>query len=89
MEDPRKGKDHETGHEWAPTSPDERREDVSSHEVIDWFIPCSPVRPDARTVPPVHVELAIREAHNLCQSVQERLEQSEKSRKPDNQRDCG
>lgn len=59
------------------------------HEVGDRLIPGSPVRTDARAIPPIRVELAVSEFHNFSQGIQGRLENSKEPSQPNDQGDCG
>lgn len=73
----------------APAAAAERREDVPAHELVDGFIPGAPVDAYAGAIPPVCVELAVAEAGDLGQGVQEALEEGEEAGEPDDEGDGG
>ena len=68
-------------------STDQRRIDMPPHEIIDRLVPRPPVSSDARAVPPLAVELAIPEHHDLGQGVEDGLEDGEEACEPDDQGD--
>lgn len=57
------------------------------HEVVNWLVPCSPIRSDTRTIPPFGVKFSITKPHQFRQSVQDRLEDRKESRQPDDEGD--
>jgi len=57
------------------------------HELVDGFVPEPPVLAQAGRVPPVVVEGAVAEPHDLRQCVQRRLEDGKETRKPDDEGD--
>lgn len=71
----------------AVASAHERREDVSLHELIDRLVPEPPVLAQAGRVPPLVVEGAVSEAHDLGERVEGRLEDGEEPGQPDDEGD--
>ena len=55
---------------------------MPSHEVIDRFVPFSPIDTYAGAVPPFRIELSIVEHHDFCKRVQGRVKDGEESSKP-------
>ena len=56
------------------------------HEMINRLVPVAPIRPHARAVPPVSIEFAVSEHHDLSQRIQQRLEDRKETGQPDNER---
>ena len=89
MQEAGENKDHCACEIDAIAASDEWRINVPTHEVIDGFIPCSPISAHAGTVPPVGIELSIAEAHNFRQGVKGGLEDCEEACKPNDEGDSG
>lgn len=89
MQQPREHKHHRAREPAAEAPAHERGVDVPPHEVIHGFVPRAPVVPHARAVPPLGVEFAVAEAHNLREGVQQALEDGEEAGEPDDEGDGG
>lgn len=87
MQHARDEEDHRARRVHVPASPDQRRVEVPPHEVSHREIPGAPVQADAAAVPPVPVELAVVESHELGQGVEVRVEEREEARQPDDEGD--
>ncbi len=85
MQEAREDKHHHTRCVRAPASSNERPVDMSPHEMVHGLIPRAPVHAHGGGVPPLGVELAVAEAHNLRQRVQGGLEDGEEAREPDDE----
>lgn len=59
-----------------------RAVNMATHEVGDWLVPSRPVRPNTANVPPVSVEFAVAKSHDLGQSIECRLKESEEAAEP-------
>ncbi len=81
--------DHDAGEAAAEAAPDERGVDVPAHEVVDGLVPRAPVVAHRGAVPPVGVELAVAEAHELRERVERGLEDGEEAGEPDDEGDGG
>ena len=62
---------------------------MAAHEVVDGLVPGGPVLFEGDAVPPVVVEVAVAEAHDLGHEVEEGLEEREEGGEPDDQADGG
>jgi hypothetical protein len=69
--------------QWAVATSNKRHVDVTLHELVHGPVPSPPVDTHARGVPPVIVELAVGEAGDFGDGVQERLEEGKEDCKPD------
>lgn len=56
---------------------------MSPHEMIDRFVPSAPIIAYRGTVPPFGIELSISESHHLRQGIEDGLEDSKETGKPD------
>ncbi len=83
MENAREDEYNRAPHSRTPPPSNERKVNMPLHEMIDGFIPRAPIDADAGTIPPIGVELAIAEAGDLGQGVQEGLEKREEASQPD------
>lgn len=62
---------------------------MALHELVDGFIPRAPVRADAIGVPPIAVEVAVTEAGDFGEGIEEGLEEREEAGEPDDEGDGG
>lgn len=81
--------DHRACEPAAEPPTDEGRVDVSTHEMVDGFVPCTPVGTHGRAIPPIGVEFAVAETHEFRQGVEDGLEDSEEAGEPDDEGDGG
>lgn len=72
--------DHGTGETVAIATAHERGVDMSTHEMVNGFVPRAPVIAHRRAVPPIGVEFAVAETHEFRQSVKGGLEDCEEAR---------
>ncbi len=82
-------KDHRAGEPAAEATTDEGRVDVSTHEMVNGFVPGTPVSTHGRAIPPIGVEFAVAETHEFGQGVEDGLEDGEEARQPDDEGDGG
>ena len=78
----REEKGHDLGKYWRHAAGDQRSVDVALHEQKDGLVPRSPVVAKVAAVPPVVVELAVAEAHDLGEAVEGGLEESKEAGEP-------
>lgn len=89
MQDAGEKEDEDLREGRRPAATYKRAVNVAAHEVCDGLVPGRPVGADTAHVPPVAVELAVAEPHDLCQSVERRLEQGEEAAQPAEDGDGG
>ena len=52
---------------------------MPTHEMVDRFVPGSPVCADARAIPPLSVKLPVAKLHNFGKSIENGLEDCKKA----------